>query len=175
MQRLLIALLVAALALTPAAAEQLKATLFKQPYCGCCDGHADHLRQNGYDVTVQQTGKLSSIKKRYRVPQEFEGCHTTIIGGYVAQRVVEGVFMRRFGGMHIHVWRPIDSKFRLITARRNPNMVILFAALLVMRPDSGLVLVAWWTIISLIFHSVRFAQASERVVRGEKIVSWLEG
>jgi phosphatidylglycerophosphate synthase len=97
-----------------------------------------------------------------------------IIGGYVAQRVIEGVFMRRFGGMHIHVWRPIDSKFRLITARRNPNMVILVGALLFGRPDTGLVLVAWWTIVSLIFHAVRFAQASERAMRGQKIVSWLE-
>lgn len=96
-----------------------------------------------------------------------------IIGGYVAQRVIEGVFMRRFGGMHIHVWRPIDSRFRLITARRNPNMVILVAALLVGRPDSGLVLVAWWTIISLIFHAVRYAQASERAGRGKAITSWL--
>jgi phosphatidylglycerophosphate synthase len=97
-----------------------------------------------------------------------------IIGGYVAQRVIEGVFMRRFGGMHIHVWRPIDSKFRLVTARRNPNMVILVAALLVGRPDSGLVLVAWWTIVSLIFHAVRFAQASERAARGQPVTSWLE-
>jgi phosphatidylglycerophosphate synthase len=98
-----------------------------------------------------------------------------IIGGYVLQRVIEGVFMRRFGGMHIHVWQKIDSQFRLITARRNPNMIILVAALLVGRPDSGLVLVAWWTIISLIFHAVRYAQASELAGRGVKIVSWLEG
>jgi phosphatidylglycerophosphate synthase len=96
-----------------------------------------------------------------------------IVGGYVLQRVIEGVFMRRFGGMHIHVWRPIDSKFRLVTARRNPNMVILVAALLVGRPDSGLVLVAWWTIISLIFHAVRYAQASEQAARGRPITSWL--
>jgi len=97
-----------------------------------------------------------------------------IIGGYVLQRLIEGLFMRRFGGMHIHVWRPIDSTFRLITARRNPNMVILVAALLVGRPDSGLVLVAWWTIVSLIFHAVRYAQASERAARGQAIRSWLE-
>ncbi len=96
-----------------------------------------------------------------------------IIGGYVAQRVIEGLFMRRFG-MHIHVWRPIDSQFRLVTARRNPNMVILVGALLVGRPDSGLVLVAWWTIVSLIFHAVRFAQASEQAARGRKVTSWLE-
>ena len=96
-----------------------------------------------------------------------------IIGGYVAQRAIEGIFMRRFDKMHIHVWRPIDSKFRLITARRNPNMVILVAALLVGRPDSGLVLVAWWTIISLIFHAVRYAQATEQAARGRPVTSWL--
>ena len=95
MQRLLISLFVAALGLTPAAAEQLKATLFKQPYCGCCDGHADHLRQNGYDVTVQQTENLSSIKKRYGVPQEFEGCHTTIVGGYVVEGHVSANVVNR--------------------------------------------------------------------------------
>ena len=89
-----------------------------------------------------------------------------IVGGYVAQRLIEGLFMRRFGGMHIHVWRPIDSQFRLITARRNPNMVILVAALLFGRPDIGLELVAWWTIVSLIFHAVRLAQASEQAARG---------
>ena len=98
-----------------------------------------------------------------------------IIGGYALQRLIEGVFMRRFGGMHIHVWRPIDSTFRLITARRNPNMVILVAALLAGRPDSGLVVVAWWTIVSLIFHAVRFAQATEQTARGQKITSWLAG
>ena len=96
-----------------------------------------------------------------------------IVGGYVAQRVIEGVFMRRFGGMHIHVWQKIDSQFRLVTARRNPNMVILVGALLFARPDVGLKLVAWWTIVSLIFHTVRFAQASEAAARGQKIASWL--
>ena len=97
-----------------------------------------------------------------------------IVGGYVAQRIIEGVFIKRFGGIHIHVWRPIDSRFRLITARRNPNMVILVAALLFRRPDIGLQLVAWWTIASLIFHAVRLAQATEQAARGTRIVSWLE-
>jgi phosphatidylglycerophosphate synthase len=97
---------------------------------------------------------------------------SAIVGGYVAQRAIEGLFMRRFG-MHIHVWRAVDSKFRLITARRNPNMVILVAALALGRPDTGIVLVAWWTIVSLIFHAVRYAQASEQAARGKPIRSWL--
>jgi phosphatidylglycerophosphate synthase len=97
-----------------------------------------------------------------------------IIGGYVAQRIIEGLFIKRFDGMHIHVWGKIDSQFRLITARRNPNMVILVAALLPGRPDVGLELVALWTLLSLIFHAVRLAQASERAARGQTIVSWLD-
>ena len=96
-----------------------------------------------------------------------------IVGGYVLQRLIEGIFMRRFGGMHIHVWKPIDSQFRLITARRNPNMVILVAALLFGRPDVGLELMALWTVVSLIFHAVRLAQANALHDRGGQIVSWL--
>jgi len=95
-----------------------------------------------------------------------------IIGGYVAQRVIEGIFIARFK-MHIHVWEKIDSQFRLVTARRNPNMVLLVAALLFGRPDVGLELVGLWTIASLIFHMVRLAQAEARSWRGEPVVSWL--
>ena len=68
-----------------------------------------------------------------------------IVGGYVVQRLIEGVFMRRYG-MHIHVWRRFDSRFRLITARRNPNMVILFAACCSAGPTSASA-VALWTIV----------------------------
>jgi hypothetical protein len=37
MQRLLVAMFVMALGPASALAEQLKAAMFKQPYCGCCD------------------------------------------------------------------------------------------------------------------------------------------
>jgi len=92
--------------------------------------------------------------------------------GYVAQRVIEGIFMRAFG-MHIHVWRKADSDFRLVTARRNPNMVILFAAMLVARPDLGIIAVAIWTVISLVFHLVRLIQAFLLRKSGGVVESWL--
>ena len=95
-----------------------------------------------------------------------------IVIGYIAQRLIEGIFMRRFG-MHIHVWQRVDSQFRLITARRNPNMVILVACLAIGRPDLGIELVALWTILSLIFHAVRLAQANARRDRGQPVTSWL--
>lgn len=95
-----------------------------------------------------------------------------IIGGYVVQRLIEGIFMRSFG-MHIHVWERIDSQFRLVTARRNPNMVLLLGALMFGRPDIGLKLVAGWTLLSCVFHAVRLGQAVARRRGGSEIRSWI--
>jgi CDP-alcohol phosphatidyltransferase len=98
-----------------------------------------------------------------------------IVGGYVVQRLIEGAFIVRHSQMHIHVWQRIDSRFRLITARRNPNMVILFFALLAGRPDLGFIAVAWWTALSCLFHLVRLVQAEWECARGGlPLRSWLE-
>jgi phosphatidylglycerophosphate synthase len=95
-----------------------------------------------------------------------------IVGGYVVQRVIEGAFIWLFG-IHIHVWRRFDSRFRLITARRNPNMVILLGFLAAGRPDWGLAAVAVWTLISLGVHLVQLAEALLARARGRRVVSWL--
>jgi phosphatidylglycerophosphate synthase len=95
-----------------------------------------------------------------------------IVGGYVVQRLIEGAFIARFQ-MHIHVWRRFDSRFRLVTARRNPNMVILLAFLIAGRPDWGLVAVAGWTLISLAVHTVQLGQAMAARAGGRPVVSWL--
>ena len=60
-----------------------------------------------------------------------------------------------------------------MTARRNPNMVILTVALLFFVPDIGLVAVAAWTAISCLFHLVRLFQAWVLRARGRPIESWL--
>ena len=96
-----------------------------------------------------------------------------IFGGYLLQRLIEGVFMRRFG-MHIHVWRRFDTDFRLITARRNPNMVILFVSLAAGRPDLGLIAVAVWTLLSVAVHAVQIVQAYAWRARHGALASWME-
>ncbi|WP_420138930.1 CDP-alcohol phosphatidyltransferase family protein [Sphingomonas sp.] len=96
-----------------------------------------------------------------------------MVAGYIIQRVIEGIFIRRFK-MHIHIWERFDSQFRLITARRNPNMVILFVSLLFSRPDIGLNAVAWWTVISCVVHFVRLGQAEWQHRKGHPITSWLD-
>jgi len=81
-----------------------------------------------------------------------------VVIGYVIGRLEEGIFIKAFG-IQIHIWRPIDSFFRLITARRNPNLAILMVAALFGVPGVGLLLIALWTIFSLLFHAMRIVQA----------------
>jgi phosphatidylglycerophosphate synthase len=93
-----------------------------------------------------------------------------VIGGYIVQRAMEGIFLARFK-FHVHSWRRFDSFFRLITARRNPNLILLTGAALVQRPDIGLMLVAVWTAICLAVHLVQLVQAL--ILPRVKVVSWL--
>lgn len=102
--------------------------------------------------------------------QTFALVMAAIVAGYVLQRVIEGLFIKWYG-MDIHVWGKVDSDFRLVTARRNPNMVILFGFTLVARPDLGLIAVAVWTVLSLVFHAVRLLQA---MAAPKPIRSWME-
>jgi phosphatidylglycerophosphate synthase len=81
-----------------------------------------------------------------------------ILGGYILQRLMEGISIKWLG-LEIHIWRKIDTVFRQITARRNPNLVILTAFTLLGRPDWGLIAVAWWTVICLVLHGLQLLQA----------------
>lgn len=94
-----------------------------------------------------------------------------VVGGYVAGRLLEGAFTLAFG-FETHSWRPVDSWFRTVTARRNPNLVLLSAATLVGRPDLGLAAVAAWTLASLGFHGVRLLQALDQRRRGVPVGVW---
>lgn len=106
------------------------------------------------------------------VPGWLEGCLWMMFMTYVLGRLCEGYFMRRFG-FHIHVWRRFDSLFRLIVARRNPNMIFLTLSLAFVRPDLGLLAVVIWTALSVPAHLVQIAQAEINRAAGRPVTSWL--
>jgi phosphatidylglycerophosphate synthase len=94
-----------------------------------------------------------------------------ILGGYIAGRLIEGYFVRRFK-IEIHIWRPVDYWFRHVTSRRNPNLAILTVSALAGAPAVGLYVVAIWTVLSVAFHLVRLAMA-ELAATGRELKSWL--
>jgi hypothetical protein len=96
-----------------------------------------------------------------------------VVGGYVAGRLLEGVFLLATG-FETHSWRRLDSRFRLITARRNPNLVLLSACTLAGAPALGFRAVAWWTGLSLAFHAARLVQALALRAAGRTLRPWEE-
>jgi hypothetical protein len=94
-----------------------------------------------------------------------------VVAGYFAGRLLEGIFLLAFR-MESHCWRPIDSLFRTITARRNPNLIFLSVGTLAGRPDLGLVMVAIWTLACFAFHAVRLLQAFALRRRGGVVEPW---
>ena len=77
------------------AQDKIQATLYKMPYCDCCEGHAEYLRQHGFDVEDQVTDDLTPLRRAEGVPAALEGCHTILVGGYVVEGHVSADSIKR--------------------------------------------------------------------------------
>lgn len=96
------------LATPEASAQSREVTLHKNPGCQCCDGYADYLRENGFTVTVKPTHDLSQMSRAAGIPDEFQGCHLSQIGGYVV-------------GGHV----PVETVNRLLSERPDISGITL--------------------------------------------------
>lgn len=67
------------------AVARAEAVLYKNPQCPCCELYADYLRQHGYRVEVEPSHDLMLIRRQNGVPEALDGCHTTLVGGYVVE------------------------------------------------------------------------------------------
>lgn len=93
----LLAVLTALFSMTAVTATEAAtaATLYKDPQCGCCQDYATYLQSNGYTVTVIPTEDLPSIHRQHGVPAALEGCHATIVEGYVIEGHVPAAMIAR--------------------------------------------------------------------------------
>lgn len=112
------------------------------------------------------------------LPPELRGAHVTVLalgvtlGGYVLGRLIEGAFIL-MAGFHIHIWTRFDSRFRLICARRNPNLVLLTLSALAFAPHWGVLAIGLWTAFTLLVHGARVIAAFLHRQRGGSFTSWL--
>jgi len=96
-----------------------------------------------------------------------------IVVGYIGGRLLEGLF-HAFGHCSLFAWRPFDAYFRLVTARRNPCLIILTVATLAGQPALGFFGVAVWTVFSTAVMVVRLIQAAGARLGGPPLESWLK-
>ena len=95
-----------------------------------------------------------------------------VVGGYVAGRLLEGAF-HALGDCSMFAWRPFDAYSRLITARRNPCLILLTVSILFGYPEWGFYAVVVWTLLSSALMVVRLAQAAFERLRSGPVSSWL--
>lgn len=67
----------------------------KDPDCGCCKGWVRHLRAAGFEVTVEETADLPSVRASLGVPSDLSACHTAEVGGYVIEGHVPSTAVRK--------------------------------------------------------------------------------
>jgi hypothetical protein len=87
--RAILCVLALALAVTLTARAQApaapKMTVYKSPTCGCCAKWVAHMRNAGFDLTVNDVPNVGEIKAQHHVPADAQSCHTALVGGYVIE------------------------------------------------------------------------------------------
>jgi len=70
--------------LARAATGPLAVEVWKDPSCGCCKDWVAHMQDNGFAVTVHDSGN-SVVRTRLGLPQKLGSCHTALVGGYLLE------------------------------------------------------------------------------------------
>lgn len=94
--------------------------------------------------------------------------------GYIGGRLCEGAFQYWLAHFDMFIWRKMDSFNRLITARRNPNLLLLTCGWLNGHPDTGLLLVVLWHVISTGILLWRLADGWKTKQQEGSLRSWLQ-
>lgn len=94
--------------------------------------------------------------------------------GYVGGRLCEGAFQFWLAHFDMFIWHKLDSFNRLITARRNPNLILLTYGWLTDQPALGLILVVVWHIASTAFLAWRLMTAWRIKQKEGTLKSWLQ-
>ena len=77
----------------PAAAAEM--TVWKTPWCGCCEAWVAHMRANGFAVTVEEAPDLEPVKRMAGVAPDLQSCHTAVVEGYTVEGHVPAADVKR--------------------------------------------------------------------------------
>lgn len=94
--------------------------------------------------------------------------------GYIGGRLCEGAFQLWLSKFDMFIWRKFDSFNRLITARRNPNLILLTYGWYIGRPDLGFLLVVVWHVLSTVILVGRLVVGWNEWRKQGRLRSWLQ-
>lgn len=105
--------------------------VFKSPTCGCCGAWVDHLRAAGFPVDVTSVDDTRAARQRLGMPDEFGGCHTASVDGYVLEGHVPAAEAKRLLALRPAAvglavpGMPVGSPGMEVGTRRDPYQVLL--------------------------------------------------
>ena len=70
-------------------------TVFKTSTCGCCIKWVEHLRANGFQVTVQDVPSTDEYSRKHGVPEALRSCHVGVVEGYAIEGHVPAADIKR--------------------------------------------------------------------------------
>lgn len=60
-------------------------TIYSSPTCGCCQGYAEYLEEQGFEVELIRTEDPDGIKEDLAIPTDMRSCHTAIVQEYFVE------------------------------------------------------------------------------------------
>jgi len=111
----------------------VRVTVYNSDDCECCLKWVSHLRENGFDVRVEEHHKgLERVNALMGIPKPLAACHTAIVGSYVLTGHVPANDIRRLlaerpkaRGLAVP-GMPVGSPGMEQGDRREPYEVLLF-------------------------------------------------
>jgi len=70
-------------------------TVYKSKTCGCCGKWVEHMRANGFKVTVNEVVSTAEYRQKYGVPEKLQSCHTAVVNGYSIEGHVPAAEIQR--------------------------------------------------------------------------------
>ena len=78
------------------AQERLRMRVVRDPGCGCCLGWAEHIKQSGFDVRVEERPRTDPLRRTSGAPRELAGCHMALHDRFAFEGHVPAAAIRRF-------------------------------------------------------------------------------
>ncbi|MCP1471885.1 hypothetical protein J3E64_003598 [Sphingobium sp. OAS761] len=116
------------------AAQATEYTMYRDPYCGCCERWAAHVHHGmNVQVIVKDSADMAAVKDDKAVPEELRSCHTMVVGGYVIEGHVPAADIQRLlkerpagvRGLAV-VGMPLGSPGMEMGGQTQPYQVIAF-------------------------------------------------
>ena len=73
-----------------------KLIIYRNPGCGCCEGWAQHMKDAGFEVSMEDDPNLGTRRAALKIPAELASCHIAMADGYAFEGHIPGSDIVKF-------------------------------------------------------------------------------